>query len=68
MRKIVVLPLSPYVDTNSPKIDEAFSKLGVSKWRMMWNRSAINKIFERFENGEITSATFRNEMRDFFSD
>lgn len=45
---------------------EAFRNLGKENFDQLYTQSHQDKIFDRFETGEISAAEFRNYMRGFY--
>jgi len=45
---------------------EAFKNLGKENFDQLYTQSHQDKIFDRFETGEISAADFRNYMRGFY--
>ncbi len=44
---------------------KAFSNLGVSNFDELYSQAHQNKLFDLFEKGQILSADFRNEIRNY---
>lgn len=50
------------------KTIDAFKVLGKKNFEQLYTQSQQDKIFDKFETGEITSAEFRNYMRAFIQE
>ncbi len=62
MPKVIILPLSFCVDTKPQNSVDAFSKLGVSKFMMVRHWLTLDKIFNRYRKGELTTLEFKREI------
>ena len=65
-RKVIILPLSVYVNPDQQKASQGFSALGVSGWDKFWHWMTLNVIFNRYKRGRLTSAGFKKALSNLF--
>jgi hypothetical protein len=79
MPKIIILPLSLYVDNYQQRTQAAFRALGVGRWELIWQfmplpsflerlrGPSLPALFEQYRRGEFSTAIFRQKIREKFS-
>lgn len=77
-KKIVIFPLSLYLDNQQAKSKAEFIRLGVNRFSLSWHfmplPSFLNRfrglslptIFDQYRRGELTTNNFRNQIRAKF--
>jgi hypothetical protein len=78
MNKIIILPLSLYIDNYQQRTQAAFRKLGVGKWELIWQfmplpsflakfrGPSLPVIFDQYRRGEFSTTIFRQKIREKF--
>lgn len=78
MNKIIILPLSLYVDNYQQRTQAAFRKLGIGKLELIWHfmplptflekfrGPSLPFIFDQYRRGEFNTIIFRQKIREKF--
>lgn len=76
--KVVVIPISIYMNNNQLLTKAEFLKLGVSAWSLYlhflplpgflakWRGPSLPNLFDQYRRGEVTTDEFRNNIRNVF--
>ncbi len=78
MNKVIILPVSLYMQNEQQKTVAAFEKLGISKLAISWHFMTLPKflekfrgpslptLFEQYRRGELNTVQFRHKIREKF--
>jgi hypothetical protein len=78
MNKIIILPLSLYVNNYQQRTQAAFRNLGIGKWELIWQfmplpsflekfrGPSLPAIFDQYRRGEFSTIIFRQKIREKF--
>lgn len=66
MSKIIIIPLGIYLNTNAQTTIDAFAKLGISKLSMLWHWPKLDKIFDSYRRGTLSTVEFEQQIGKLF--
>ncbi|MCS5710618.1 hypothetical protein [Candidatus Berkiella aquae] len=78
MKKVVILPLSLFIDNQQERAKEAFIRLGINRFSLLWHffplpsflerfrGPSLSHLFDQYRSGRLNTRAFRDAIRGKF--